>query len=134
MKIYTTHSAFHSVEANIIEPFKAGARNGPNTMVWHKEIFFPAHKDVFALSRIPISIVVLPYLFRYWSPRRKAGPVRHIGFLCCTPCVMPRKEAVFVANNFAFEKGRQCRMILCETFNYVSNLPLTFLSQACQSN
>lgn len=134
MKIYTTHSAFHSVEANIIEPFEAGAGNGPNTMVWHKEIFFPAHKDVFALSRIPISIVILPYLFRYWSPRWKASPVGHISFLCCTPCLMPRKEAVFVANNFAFEKGRQCRVILGETFNYVSNLPLTLHLEPAQSN
>lgn len=39
-------SPFLLVEAYVVEPLEASAVDGPDPMIWHKEVLFPPHEDV----------------------------------------------------------------------------------------
>jgi hypothetical protein len=49
MEINSTNSPMALIEAYVIKPFKAGAANGTDTVVWNQEMLLPPHKYVVTL-------------------------------------------------------------------------------------
>ena len=49
VEVDPTDTAIALVEANVIEALEARTRNRLHAVVGHKEVLFPAHKDMFAL-------------------------------------------------------------------------------------
>ena len=52
MEIYTLDGARDLVEANIVEALEACAADGSDSVVWHQEVFLPAHEQMLFLYPI----------------------------------------------------------------------------------
>lgn len=115
MKINPADIARDLIEADVIKPFEAGARDLAHAMVGHEEGFLPAHEDVFALHGVVVVEVWFLGLFGHGSPGGEAGPVLHVGFVGGTPGGVARLEGVFGADDFAGEVGGEGWVVDRET-------------------
>lgn len=122
MKVYPADGPFHLVEADIVEPFEAGAGNSPHAMIRDKEVLLPPHEDVFPLGEVAVGEVGSFGLLSQRAPGRESGPVVHIGLLRRAPCLVPGLEGVLRSDDFAFEECRQGRMILREAYSPTKRL------------
>lgn len=79
VEVNPTDRPLHLVEANIVESLETRACNGPHSMVRHKEVLFPPHKDVFALRDVFHNDMrgpgCAPCLLSVRPEGRKLGPV-----------------------------------------------------------
>ena len=105
MEINPTNSPMHLVEADIIKPLEARARDLSYAMVRHQKVLLPAHEDVLALRPI-LAVEVGPLgLVLERPPGREARPVLHVGFVGGSPRGVACLEGVFAADDLAFEVG-----------------------------
>lgn len=114
MKVYPANGSVHLVEADIVEPFEARARNSPHSMVRHKEVLFPPHEDVLPLREVAVGEIWSFGLLSQRAPGIEPGPVTHVGLIRRAPCLVPGFKGVFVSDDLAFEERRQSRMVLRE--------------------
>lgn len=114
MEVNTAHGSLYLIEADVVEPFEAGAGDGPHPMVGDKEVLLPSHEDMLALGEVAVCKVGSLRLLCQRSPGRKPRPVVQICLLCRTPGLIASLERVFGPDDLSFEKGGQGRMILRE--------------------
>ena len=104
VEINPTDTPVNLIKTDVIEPFEAGARDRLDAVVWHEEVFFPAHEDVLAL------LVVLERKrgrfgrFGQRSPGWEARPMLKVDFFRGAPGGVCGFEEVFGADDFAFEE------------------------------
>lgn len=104
MEVDAFNAARHLVEADVVEALKARSAYCPDAVVWHEEVFFPAHEDVLAL------LVVLEReggrfgRFGQRSPGWEARPMLKVDFFRGAPGGVCGFEEVFGADDFAFEE------------------------------
>ena len=49
MEINPTDTPVNLIKTDVVEPLEAGACDRLDAVIWHEEVFFPAHEDVLAL-------------------------------------------------------------------------------------
>lgn len=116
VKVDAFHRSRNLVEADVIEPFKAGSRNLPNPVVWNQKVLLPAHKYVFLLCKAGIGEVGPLGLYRKGPEGGEPRPVLKVVLFVRAPLGPPRLERVLVANHLTFKVGCERRMILSETW------------------
>ena len=104
MVINPIDSPLHLVEANIIKPLEARARDLPNPMIRHQKLFLPPHEHVLAVGAVLVVEVWFFGLFGEGPPGGEAGPVLHVFFVTGAPVVVSGLEGVFRADYFAFKE------------------------------
>ena len=119
MEVDATDRASDLVEADVVEALEASARYSAYTMVWHQEVLLPAHEDILALSKVLDVHDILPRLciLRQRSPRGEAAPVLHVHLVCRAPFRMLGLEAIFRADDLAFEVGGERGMVVRQPLN-----------------
>jgi hypothetical protein len=75
MKVYPAHFALYLIEANIVEPFKAGPRNSSHPMVGDQEVLLPPHEYVLALTGVCDIHRALSRMFLVWPESAEFRPV-----------------------------------------------------------
>ncbi len=105
MEIYAANSTLDLIEADVIEPFKAGPVDIRHTMIRNKEVLLPPHEDILTLRIVLVREVRLLRLLCQWSPRSESRPMLHVGLVGRTPVWMLGLEGVFRADDLALEKG-----------------------------
>ena len=116
MEINSTDTPINLIKTNVIEALEAGACDCLDAVVWHEEIFFPAHEDVLALL-----VVFQCEGWRFGgfcqrAPGREARPVLQVDFFRGAPGGVSGFEEVFGADYFAFEECGQGWMVVCEAW------------------
>lgn len=117
MKVYAAHGSLDLVETDIVEPFKAGARDCADSVVGDQEIFLPPHEYMLALSKVAVGEVGSFGLLGQWSPCGKPRPVVHVCFLRSAPFLIASLKRMLSADNFAFEKCGQGGMVFRESWD-----------------
>ena len=112
MEVDAFNAASDLVEADVIEALEACAAYGPDAVVGHEEILFPAHKKMLFLH---------PVFARQFGTRqvlgqrlvgREARPVLAIDLFVGAPFGMLGNEGVLASDDLSLEVGRQAWMIL----------------------
>lgn len=104
MEINPTNAPINLIKAYIVKSLETGARDCLDAVVWHQEVFFPAHKDVLALLVIFQCEGGRFRGFGKRAPGRESRPVLEVDFFRGAPGRMCGFEKVFGANDFAFEE------------------------------
>lgn len=107
MEINPAHIARDLIEADVIEPFKAGTQNLTHAVIGHQKRFLPTHEDILALCAVLVVKIRLLGLLCKRPPCRESCPVLHIGFVGRTPRRMASLKGVLGPNNLSFEVGCQ---------------------------
>ena len=105
MVIYTAHLAGTLVETDIIESVKTGAGYRANSVVWHKKILLPAHKQRLSLGKGFVVEVRATSLLCEISKGGKAPPVLHVDSIVGAPRGVLGNKGVFGADDLPFEVG-----------------------------
>ena len=117
MKINPAHIPYSLVETNIVEALEARTANALHPMIGHEEVLLPAHEQMLSIETVlQRERGVLLGGLGQRSPRGKTCPVLEIDLLAAVPRRVCRPEEVFGADDFAFEKGCQCRMVVGESY------------------
>ena len=103
------------VETDVVETFEARPVDCPHPVVWHEEVFLPAHKDELLVRHIHGDIAALARLLLIGSEGRELGPVREINLVCCAPRWVLGHEAVVRADDLAFKIRSQGRVVVRQT-------------------
>ena len=74
-----------------------------NSVIRHKEILLPAHKDIFPLRKVFEAKVRTLGLLSQWTPGREASPMLHVDFLIRAPFWVSCLKSVFSTNDLAFK-------------------------------
>lgn len=114
VEINAAHGSLYLVETDIIESFKAGARDCSDSVVRDEEVFLPPHEHVLMLGKVTKCEISLLGLFSKWFPCRKPRPMMDIGLLVGSPFLVASNEAVFSANHLALKESCQSRVIFSE--------------------
>lgn len=115
MEIYSIHFTLDLIETDVVEALETGTVDRPNPVVRDKEMFFPSHKNMLALSNVlDGNGGTFPRLFRERSESRELRPVREVDLVTGAPGVVFRNEAVLCSNDLSFEVCSQCRVVFCK--------------------
>lgn len=117
MKIDTADASLNLIEADIVEPLEAGTRDRSNPVIRNKEIFFPPHKNMFALCKVAVCEIGPLGLFGKRFPGRKSGPVVYVCLFVRTPFFITSLECVLGSNYFAFKERGQGWVIFSEALD-----------------
>lgn len=49
VEVNPTDTPVNLIKTDVVEPLEAGACDRLDAVIWHEEVFFPAHEDVLAL-------------------------------------------------------------------------------------
>lgn len=52
--VYTIDHTGDLIEADVVETFKTGSQNLPDSMIWDEKLFLPAHEYIFPPFRVLI--------------------------------------------------------------------------------
>lgn len=105
MEVDATDGTLNLVEADVVEPFEAGAGNGLDAVVGHKEGFLPPHEDVLPLGIVLEGEVRLLGQPRKGTPGWESGPVVHICLFSGAPVLMTSLEGMFGADYLALKES-----------------------------
>ena len=115
MEVDPTDIATDLVKADVVESLKGCTVDLAHSVVRNKEVFLPAHEDVFSLGEVlVVEMRVILCLSREGAKGWEATPVRHVGVFVSAPVLVVGLEGVFGADNLAFEVGRQGRVVFRE--------------------
>ena len=112
MKIDPANFALELIETDVVESFETCTSDGADSMIGHKEVFFPAHKDALLLRSIGDQHWALSRVFLIRPERAELGPVTEVHLGICPPIVMVRREAILRANNLTLEVRCESRVVL----------------------
>lgn len=117
MEVYPTNGPIDLVETDVIKPLEAGPTNLPHPVVRDEERLLPAHEHVLALREVLVVEIRFLGSVLEGPPGGEASPVLHIRLVGGTPGGVAGLERVFPADDFAFEVGRQGRVVFGEAFD-----------------
>lgn len=103
VKVNALYATGHLIEANVVEAFETCATDGAHAMVWHQEVLFPAHKQMFLLHPVLGHQFRTRGVFREWFVRGEACPVLAINLLVGAPFRMLCYKGVFAADYLALK-------------------------------
>lgn len=105
MEIYPINHPQNLIETDVIESLKTCTGDRAHAVIWHQEVFFPTHKDVFTLSNVfDDNGRASPSLFCMRSECWELGPMRQVCLLVGAPIVVLGNEAVLCTDNFALKE------------------------------
>lgn len=106
------------IEAYVIETLKAGTGDLAYTMVWHKELFLPAHKHIFTIAAILVMEVRRLFgLLTDCTPGGKPRPSFYVVFVGGTPVLVARLEGVLRANDLTFKASGEGSMFRRQAYS-----------------
>lgn len=105
MKINPTNLPFELVETNVVKAFKASSGDSSDSVIRHKEMFLPAHEDVFFLSDVRNSHWSFTCMFMKRSKSAELCPMAKVNLHICSPIFVLCEKTVFGSDNFPFKIG-----------------------------
>lgn len=114
VEIYTAHTTFLLVEADVVEALETGAVDSPDAVIGDEKMFFPPHKYVLPLGKVRYRDGPFAHLLSVRPERRELAPVAEVDLLRRAPGVVFRDETVLASDDLAFEIGRQGRIVFCQ--------------------
>lgn len=104
------------IEADVVEALEASACYGLDSVIWHQEVLFPTHEEMFTLCNILKSEIGRFGGLGEGPPGREAGPVQKVDLLVASPVRMLGFEEVFGSDDLAFKKGRKGWVVIGQAF------------------
>lgn len=114
MEVDPAHVSRALVEADVVEAFEAGTRDGLHSMVWYQEVLLPAHEQMLALEIVLECEIGGFSRLREWAPGREACPMLEIYLLTASPSWMCGLEQILWPYYLSFKECCQSRVIVCE--------------------
>lgn len=103
------------MEADVVESLEWSTIYLTNPMVGNKEVFLPAHENIFSFCKIFVNVIRLLGLLRDRPVCSKLCPVLKVSLFIRTPFSMTGLERVLRSNHFGLKVCGQCRVAISET-------------------